>query len=102
MRRKILFVFMSLIMLCLSITLFASGQKTTTGEETKVADVTFWTFIGIHQKFYESMAEKFNQENPGMKLQVFFGRMGKAGFYCLLSGRLYSGSCSFLQYICAD
>ena len=59
MRKSIRIVVMAFAMICLTTAAFSAGQQGS-GEVT-TAEVTFWTFIGIHQTFYESMAQKFNE-----------------------------------------
>ena len=69
MKKKIRIMAAALTLVCLGTFAFATGQQEpATAVAGKQAEVTFWTFIEIHQKFYESMAQKFNGENPGMNL----------------------------------
>lgn len=56
-----------------------SGCSTTkevsggTSEEAGNGGVTklvFWTFVDAHQKFYESMAEQWNQDHPDQQIEL--------------------------------
>lgn len=65
---------------CLFVVVMAlSGCSTTkeasggTSEEEGNGGVTklvFWTFVDAHQKFYESMAEQWNQEYPDQQIEL--------------------------------
>jgi len=69
MKKTIRIVTAALVIICVGTFVFAAGQQEPITAAAGIeAEVTFWTFIEIHQKFYESMAQKFNEENPKTKL----------------------------------
>lgn len=42
-------------------------ETETTSDAT---DLEFWTFVELHGKFYESMAEKWNEQNPDKQVKI--------------------------------
>src|SRR5690554_45862 len=70
MKKKTLrFAVFFLIMFVLSSVVFAGGKAETietTGKQK--VELQLWTFIELHQKFYEGMVEDFNKQNPDVEL----------------------------------
>ncbi|MDR6717342.1 hypothetical protein [Paenibacillus sp. 2003] len=48
----------------------ASGGTSGGGENTGATHLVFWTFVDAHQKFYESMAEQWNQDHPERQIAL--------------------------------
>ncbi|WP_441894137.1 ABC transporter substrate-binding protein [Paenibacillus sp. YAF4_2] len=53
--------------LALMLVLSACSSDNSSGKATKVV---FWTFNELHQKFFESMADKWNEANPDEKIKL--------------------------------
>ncbi|WP_123041983.1 ABC transporter substrate-binding protein [Cohnella candidum] len=47
-----------------------AGGKNSGGSGAGTVTLTFWTFNELHQKFFESMAEKWNAANPDQKIKL--------------------------------
>ncbi len=67
MRKLIVLV----LVLTVATSLFAgaTAEKQTTGEKKKV-ELELWTFIEVHQKFYEEMVKTFNAENKEYEISL--------------------------------
>ncbi|MCM3629594.1 sugar ABC transporter substrate-binding protein [Paenibacillus glycanilyticus] len=53
--------------LALMLVLSACSSGNSSGKSTKVV---FWTFNELHQQFFESMADKWNEANPDQKIKL--------------------------------
>lgn len=53
--------------LALMLVLSACSSGNSSGKATKVV---FWTFNELHQQFFESMADKWNEANPDQKIKL--------------------------------
>ncbi|CAM3177449.1 extracellular solute-binding protein [Paenibacillus lupini] len=53
--------------LALMLVLSACSSDNSSGKATKVV---FWTFNELHQKFFESMADKWNEANPDEQIKL--------------------------------
>lgn len=70
MRKNSIRVLVALLLLLsfgTSIYAGASKEKQAVGEKKRV-ELELWTFIEVHQKFYEEMAKTFNAENPDVEV----------------------------------
>ena len=59
-----------IVLIGLALPVFAGGEAESgapSGGKEKV-ELTIWTFVELHQKYYEMMAQKFNEENPDVEL----------------------------------
>lgn len=69
-----------------------AGGKTemeVTGDNVTTLNV--WTFIELHQKFYTTMAEKWNEQNPDQKVKLVLSNMQYDDMHNKLSLALESG-----------
>ncbi|MDR1788614.1 MAG: extracellular solute-binding protein [Treponema sp.] len=44
-------------------------------KEAREGDLTMWTFVDLHAKFYEAMAERWNEDHPDRQLHITFTNM---------------------------
>lgn len=47
-----------------------SKENTDTATKTEAKKVIFWTFVDAHQKFYESMADSWNESHPDEQIAL--------------------------------
>lgn len=76
------------------------SDSASTGKSTKtemkvdgdnVTTINVWTFIELHQKFYTTMAEKWNEEHPDKKVKLVLSNMPYDDMHNKLSLALESG-----------
>ena len=86
-----------LLIVCGSL-VFAGGAKEAeqpaAGDtmEKQVVDLELWTFIELHQKFYEEMAADFNAENPDVEIRLKVSNIPMNQMHDQLLLSLVSGS----------
>lgn len=113
MKKKILSVFLCLVLAAavLSACSNKSDTKNTAGkgsdnsnsgisavgdtemevEGDNVTTINVWTFIALHQQFYTTMAEKWNEEHPDKKVKLVLSNMEYSDMHNKLSLALESG-----------
>ncbi len=69
----------------------AGGKTVMEVEGENVTTLTVWTFIEMHQKFYTTMAEKWNEAHPDRKVKLELSNMQYDDMHNKLSLALESG-----------
>lgn len=69
----------------------AGGKTVMEVEGDDVTTLTVWTFIEMHQKFYTTMAEKWNEAHPDRKVKLELSNMQYDDMHNKLSLALESG-----------
>ncbi len=69
----------------------AGGKTVMKVEGDNVTTLNVWTFIELHQKFYTTMAEKWNEEHPDKKVKLVLQNMAYDDMHNKLSLALESG-----------
>lgn len=69
----------------------SAGKKTMEVAGNDVTTLNVWTFIELHQDFYVSMAEKWNEAHPDKKVQLVLSNMQYDDMHNKLSLALESG-----------
>lgn len=65
--KKVLAVLLSMVFVLSMVTGFTYANASNASGKTKLQ---LWTFQELHQKFYMSMAEKWNKENPNQQIDL--------------------------------
>ena len=68
-----------------------AGKKSMEVEGDDVTTLNVWTFIELHQDFYVSMADKWNEEHPDQKVKLVLSNMQYDDMHNKLSLALESG-----------
>lgn len=69
--RLVQFLVLLLVLLGLTATAFAAGGgESGSTEGPEEVELELWTFVALHQDFYEMMAESFSEENPDVTLTL--------------------------------
>lgn len=69
----------------------AGGRTEMEVEGDDVTTLNVWTFIELHQGFYTTMAEKWNEQNPDKKVKLVLANMQYDDMHNKLSLALESG-----------
>lgn len=69
----------------------SAGKKAMEVEGDDVTTLNVWTFIELHQDFYVSMAEKWNEAHPDKKVKLVLSNMPYDDMHNKLSLALESG-----------
>lgn len=69
----------------------SAGKKSMEVDGDDVTTLNVWTFIELHQDFYVSMAEKWNEKNPDKKVNLVLSNMPYDDMHNKLSLALESG-----------
>lgn len=69
----------------------AGGRTEMEVEGDDVTTINVWTFIELHQSFYTTMAEKWNEQNPDKKVKLVLSNMQYDDMHNKLSLALESG-----------
>lgn len=69
----------------------SAGKKAMEVEDDDVTTLNVWTFIELHQDFYRSMADKWNEEHPDQKVKLVLSNMQYDDMHNKLSLALESG-----------
>ncbi len=69
----------------------AGGKTAMSVEGDDVTTLNVWTFIELHQKFYTTMAEKWNEAHPDKKVKLVLSNMQYDDMHNKLSLALESG-----------
>lgn len=69
----------------------AGGKETMSVEGDNVTTLNVWTFIQLHQKFYTTMANKWNEEHPDQKVKLVLSNMQEADEVSKLKLALQTG-----------
>ncbi len=69
----------------------AGGRTEMEVEGDNVTTLNVWTFIELHQEFYTTMAEKWNEQNPDKKVKLVLSNMQYDDMHNKLSLALESG-----------
>lgn len=69
----------------------AGGRTEMEVEGDDVTTLNVWTFIELHQSFYTTMAEKWNEQNPDKKVKLVLANMQYDDMHNKLSLALESG-----------
>lgn len=105
MKKRLLAVLLSLAMVATTLAGCSAGSESSDGGSDKSSDekksemevdgeyteLEVWTFIELHQEFYVSMAEKWNEANPDKKVKLIMSNMQYDDMHNKLSLALESG-----------